>query len=1310
MGYSTSTLCEDQAENIASTFKQSLYRMVDNAQAPVEALDLISERDVSQIMEWNQSQPQVVDAVIHNVFKSQAQVSPDAQAISSWDGDFTYLELDELSDILAQHLARRLTVGPEVIVPLCFDKSRWTVVVMMAVLKAGGVIVCLGPSQPISRLEAIIQQCHSPPTIITEPKYAYRFEHLSQTTFSFDPSFFATITRNEVHSLPLVNPSNAAYIIFTSGSTGTPKGIVTEHRALCTSSQAHGSTWHINPGTRVFNFAAYTFDISTSDIFTSIMRGATVCMPSEDDRLNDLGGAIAKAQANWTFLTPTVATLLADSDVPSLRTMVLGGEASTKAVLKAWAHRLKLIVGYGPAETTPYCMGAPPATTNGDPSNLGRPFGCVLWICDPLNHDQLAPIGAVGELLIEGPMLAREYLNDPQRTKASFIENPAWANKGSTGQPSRRFYKTGDLVRWNIDGTMNYVARKDTQVKVRGQRVELQEIEHHLMTRLPDVQQAVVEMVKIDSKGSESQLLVAFIHTDAMSRSEGYSDGYTAKLDSGMQAQFLKSQASLSDLLPSYMVPAAYVPMRRTPLTANGKLDRAKLRHLAGHELSDEQWRQYSLADVTKRAPSTPMEKKLQALWSRVLDTTSDSIGVDDSFFRLGGDSITAIRLVRAGRAADLSLSVADIFQQPVLGDLARLAIQSSPDQITAVTEYKPYSLLETPDRGTLLERNIFNNPLFGKDNVMDVMPTTDFQSMAITGSLMRSPWMVNYFSMDGVGPLNLDLLKESCAKMVNALDILRTSFVLVGNEYLQVVLKSIPLDLEVYETDKDVNEFSHALQKADLDNRFEPSQNFVKFMVIKHRHSQHHHIIMRMSHAQYDGLCLPDLWKALSQALNGATLDTPSQFSTFMLEQKRQTTSEAYSHWRHVLSGSSVTAIAHRQKPAYKSTTGQMTKFARRIQFRTLPSHDFTFAVLLKAAWAAVLMTHSTTTDIVFGTVISGRNLPDARAENAVGPCLNLIPVRVNLDNDKHHTAVDLLRFVQEQQISNMRYETLGFRKIMRECTAWPSWTHFGSIVQHQNLGIEQRVRLGETEYEISGVGAQEEVTDVLVLSTPYGDEVEVNLSAPSAVVPECLARAFLDALCDVVEKWVENPDMELGKTREFVRERLGGLGIEDGQNGDVTANGDVTLNGAGAANGNVSANGHATANGYATANGHQHTDAYTKTNGTAPLSATTTTTSHTSPPPSALPHKSLAYHSLVQQVWSQILPAIPGQSSQTFALDDSFFGLGGDMVAAGQVCLLLRNQGFSVDLEDFTECVSVGEQALLLAERGGAVENGVV
>jgi amino acid adenylation domain-containing protein len=460
LDYWTDYISAGQAANVASTFVRALQNIVYNAKRRISALDFLSDQHWQQIQAWNVMPPTLHDCV-HNKFASWVALQPEAPAVHAFDGNYTYAELSAVTDHLAHYLVN-LGVGPEVFVPTCFDKSKFAIVAMLSVLKAGGAAVPLDAKHPRPALQTRLEDA-SAKVVLTTVSRAEKLDGLVANVIVVDEAFLNNIPPLIGPACTNVQPQNPCFVIFTSGSTGRPKGVVLEHAAMVTSAEAHGSKLGLGPGSRVLQFASYTFDNSLEEMFTSLQRGACVCVPSEEQRVNDLPSAIAGLNANFMDLTPTVAALIHPSEVPSIKHMALGAEPLTKALIETWRPQVHVYGQYGPSEAS-INSAFRDFTDGGEATNIGKAVGSVAWVIDPDNRDRLMPIGCKGELLIEGPILSRGYLNDPEKTALAFIKDPEWAR--TMGSSGRRFYCTGDLVQYTSDGEMIYMGRKDSQVKV----------------------------------------------------------------------------------------------------------------------------------------------------------------------------------------------------------------------------------------------------------------------------------------------------------------------------------------------------------------------------------------------------------------------------------------------------------------------------------------------------------------------------------------------------------------------------------------------------------------------------------------------------------------------------------------------------------------------------------------------------------------------------------------------------------------------------------------------------------------------------
>jgi non-ribosomal peptide synthetase component F/aryl carrier-like protein len=377
---------------------------VQSKNCPLGGLDLLCPEDRKQIEDWNSVLPSSHEACLHDLVLQHSKARPNAPAISSWDGDMTFRELESACHALTQHL-EALGIEPQSLVPLCFERSKWSVIAMIAVIQLGAACVCIDPTHPKKRIHEILHRTNAK-FILTSPLNQPIMADADVTVVAV-PILEGNLTKCKLprHS---ISPEDIAFVVFTSGSTGASKAILMEHVNLATSVRDYSSEMQINEQTRGLHFASYAFDASIYEIFGTLVNGGCVCIPSEYDRMNNIDLFINEYEVNWAFLTPSFITSIRPESIPGVRTIVLGGEAVTQENVRNWASRVTLVNGYGPAESTVCAVGRIPIT-NWKQGTIGRVTGGVGWITMPNDPYRIAPIGAVGELLVEGKMIGEEY-------------------------------------------------------------------------------------------------------------------------------------------------------------------------------------------------------------------------------------------------------------------------------------------------------------------------------------------------------------------------------------------------------------------------------------------------------------------------------------------------------------------------------------------------------------------------------------------------------------------------------------------------------------------------------------------------------------------------------------------------------------------------------------------------------------------------------------------------------------------------------------------------------------------------------------
>lgn len=979
---------------------------------------IISATGLEQLWTWNQHVPSLITSCLHDIISEQARRQPHKIAVESWDGSLTYQQLEHFSSQLArQILQRNVKAGSRI--PLCFEKSMWTVVAVLAVMKAGTTFSLTDPSQPVARLQTIVEQTGADLIItsVAQSELGKEIFRERGQVLAISRDYFDSIKASQPNTaLPQVPAESPMYVIFTSGSTGKPKGVVITHANYTSGAIPRAEAVGYNSASRCFDFPSYAFDVSIDCMLCTLATGGQICVPSEEARMNDLSGAIRQSKANMVHMTPSVARVLDSDIIPSLDVLGLGGEAVSASDAAAWSKNTSLIIAYGPSECTVGCTINNTVTIS---TGIGKGVGGVTWIVDPDDHNILMPVGAVGELIIEGPVVGVGYLDEPEKTAQVFIEDPTWLKSGYKAFPGRpgRLYKTGDLVRYesNGSGSIEFVGRKDQQVKLRGQRVELAEVEHHLRASLPNGIKVAAEVIKPENGGAPS--LVAFLSESATVGTAGVDP---AIVDPSPELKTVLTTVStvMGSRVPRYMIPVAFVTLQHMPSLVSGKIDRKKLREI-GTSIPREIFSRMQATEAQEEEePETEMEKKLQQAWFEVLGSDA-KIFRQSNFFALGGDSLRAMRLVVAARANEIALTVADIFTNPTLSHMASKATQISE---SSVEDISPFSLLEEDWDVESAKNEI--SALCGVEAsiLQDAYPCTPLQEalMALSAKVKEAY----------VAQRVVELQDAATAeKLIAAFDvaqrdspILRTRIVQVpGRGLIQAVTRG------------EFNVFSgfHLDEYLvnDRNDAMELGKPLVRYAVINHGKSGKVSFVLTIHHALYDGWSMPLVVDRVNKAYENQTVSRPAEFKHFIKYLANMDMDKSANFWRQQLHGANPSQFPPLPWQGYQPQSDSLLE--QYVPLGQGNASNATTATVIRAAWALVASQYIGNNDVIFGETLTGRNAPVVGSEEIEGPMITTVPVRIQADRDI--PVSDYLQSIQEQMVDQIPHEHFGLQHIRK-------------------------------------------------------------------------------------------------------------------------------------------------------------------------------------------------------------------------------------------------------------------------------------
>lgn len=1012
--YSVDLFDEETMKHLFGHLQTLLAAIVENPDERISALPLLTETEKHRLLvQWNDTAAGAnVEQCLQDLVAEQVRRTPDYPALSFGDTELSYLELNRRANRLAHHL-QTLGVGPDVVVAIMMERSIEMMVSILAVIKAGGAYTALDPADPAESLAFRIKDAKVE-VVLTQQRLAARLPPGGPQVLRVDSEWPDGELNEDEAPVSHASVDHLAYLTYTSGSTGQPKAVAMHHRPLVNLINFQISSSTANPRPRTLQFASLSFDVSFQEIFSTWCTGGTLVLIPDEVRKDsrELWHAIAELNIERLFLPFVALQYLAEVAASDpiqprgLRQIITAGEqlkiTDEMRTLFGKLPQCTLDNHYGPSEThlATWLRLEGPAHEWPRLPAIGKPIAnAQAFVLD--TKLQPVPIGVVGELFIGGDGLARGYFNRPDQTAWRFIPNPFNA------APGARLYRTGDLVRHVKDGLLEFVGRSDNQVKVRGFRIEVGEIES-VLKQHPAVSQVAV-VASADDDGHKR--LVAYV---------------VAGKERTPSNEELRNH--LRARLPEYMVPAAFLTLDRLPLSRSGKVNRHALPAVSqakGSELDGYV------------APRTPIEEILTAIWAEVLKI--ERVGVHDNFFDLGGHSLLATQLMSRVRSAlQVEVSLRSLFDSPRIADLA----QRIEANLRAGQKQEASPITAQPFRDHL--------PLsFAQQRLWFI---EQLQPDSFTYHICAA------LRMGGL--LNSRALELSLGEILRRHEVLRTSFITVEGEPVQVISPHSAFVLDTVDlSSTPITERDEELQRLMKEEALKPF-NLTESPLLRARllrlNAAEHVLQLTMHHIVSDGWSSGVIVKeltALYQAFNAGEPspleDLAIQYGDYALWQRERLggalLGEQIGYWKKQLAGAPTALELPRQiRSVLQAFRGATQEFelspdlSARLKKLSRHEESSLFMTLL-AAFKVLLWRYSGQTDILVGSPIANRN--HVETESLIGFFVNTLVLRTQLSAGLSFR--ELLKRVREVCLGAYAHQEVPFEKLVEELQPVRSLSH---------------------------------------------------------------------------------------------------------------------------------------------------------------------------------------------------------------------------------------------------------------------------
>ncbi|WP_161964298.1 non-ribosomal peptide synthetase [Chitinophaga flava] len=1099
--YNTDVYNEGNITQLVDHLIQLMEAIVESPDKAISQLDFLTENDKAQLLTvFNDTAVAYPDKTLVDLFEEQVVKTPDNVAVVCGAKTLTYRELNEKSNRLANYLRKTYDIRQDELIGIMLERSEQSLIAIMGILKSGAAYVPIDPELPKARKSLIINDTGIQ-ILITQTEYLFDLDYYRGGVFGIDTQL--DILDNTANPVGVtISPERLAYVIYTSGSSGDPKGVMIEHGAVINSVQSLRTIFEMKEGERSLQFSSFSFDVSVFEVFTVIISGASLYIISEEEKKSPflLEQYIINNRIDVASIPPAYLRLLEIKKINTLKRLITGGESVTPEIVRSFCSYGTYYNAYGPTES---CIGV--AIFKIDKGEdlqkssvpIGKPISNMqLYIVD--DYMNIVPTGVTGEICISGAGLARGYLNNPELTAEKFVPHPF--------KVGEKLYKTGDLGKWLKDGNIEFAGRKDDQVKVRGYRIELGEVVRALQSY--EVIDAAVVILRPNKHGEQE--LVAY-------------------LISKVALNVPDMQAYLNDILPAYMLPSHFVQLDQFPITSTDKIDKRKLPdpEVAGLPTG-----------VEYLAPSNETGWKMAKIWEEILG--KEKVGLRNSFFDLGGDSIKILRMTTALRKElNLDIPITDIYKYNTIESILSHVVQHKDEIDGRNSRMREEESIVKASISELKERILSSGNLPDKENVEDIYPMSDIEKGMIYESLLNERNDIYHQQMVERKVLvnfEIERFKQAVVLLTDKHSILRTSFNVDDYETeVQIVHKKIAVSVQY----KDLADVTREKQETVIRDFMETEKvNHFRFSVaplwrinVFNLGADEIVFVIQMHHAIIDGWSdvsfraeLYDLYLKLGNDPSYEPVKLKSSYKDFIIQHELDKKDELIKQfWREELSDYTRLDIFASGEESKHYTQSLDRDQLKRLE-KTAADLNTTVRIVSLSAYLYMLKVFTHDDEIVTGLVTNTR--PDCEDSDRILGCfLNTVPLKMGIDVDE--PCADFIVRVHNKLIELKNYERLSTFEIsqIHKQESYSGNPFFDMIFNYVDYHIGKSTTKDEQfsqkeailpSFNIDSIGRTNTYFDFSVNVTDGNFFIEISLSRQlkSGFSPERIAALYFRIL----------------------------------------------------------------------------------------------------------------------------------------------------------------------------------------------------